>query len=538
MFTNDYQELNFLASTKITLKNLFLNDKNRLESFSIKYKDLYFDFSKQLIDRNIFAKLVDLAVSAELEKKINHLFSGEQLNFTEQRSVLHTALRDLDANIIINNNNVSDAIRTSLTKMELFCNNIHNNKILGYSGKKIINIVNIGIGGSDLGPRLAISALKDYQVHNINVYFISSIDIDGVYDVLKVIDPETTIFIITSKTFSTIETITNANTIKQWFLRSTTDEKNVKKHFIGITANSKKAIEFGILEENIFDFWDFIGGRFSLCSAVGLSIALYIGFANFKKILSGAQAMDNHFKNTTDFTKNIPVVFALISIWNINFLKFSTNVVSPYNTRLSLLPSYIQQLEMESNGKSVDVDGKSIDYNTCPIIWGADGINGQHAYYQLLHQGTSTHPMDIVLFKDAKNKNILHQNILYANAIAQAEAFMKGKSEEEAFNELINLNIDFKEATFLSKFKSFKGNRPTNMLVFEKLDPFNFGMLIALYEHKTFVEGVIWNINSFDQMGVELGKQLANNILLDIKKDERMKHDESTDNLIKICFDE
>lgn len=535
MFKNHYQELKLLASNNIRIKDLFKTNKNRLNDFSIKYNDLFLDFSKQLIDKPIFDALINLATSSGLEAKINSLFVGDKINFTENRSVLHTALRDLTSNTIVDNN-ISNAIHKSLNKMELFCNNIHNKKTLGYTDKVITDIVNIGIGGSDLGPRLAISALKDYQVNNINVHFISSIDIDGVCDVLKIVNPETTMFIVTSKTFSTIETITNANTIKKWFLKYTKNEDDIKKHFIAITTNSKKAQDFGIIEDNIFDFWDFVGGRFSLCSAVGLSVALYIGFANFKKILLGANSMDNHFRNTTHFNKNIPIILALITIWNFNFLNFSTQVISPYNIRLSLLPFYIQQLEMESNGKSIDSEGNNVNYSTCPVIWGADGINGQHAYYQLLHQGTSKHPMDIILFKNISNKNTLHQDILYANAIAQAEAFMNGKTKEDAFKELININMDSNKAAFLSTFKSFQGNIPTNMIVFEKLDPFNFGMLIALYEHKTFVEGVIWNINSFDQMGVELGKQLANNILYNINKNTVGEHDESTKNLIKICF--
>ncbi len=419
-----------------------------------------------------------------------------------------------------------------------FSEKLHNSQHLGYTGQKITDIVNIGIGGSDLGPVLICQALKPYRKNNLNIHFISSVDGYQILDVLDQLDPATTLFIIASKTFTTLETLTNANTAREWFLQhSNNNLAAIKQHFVAVSTNREAVTKFGISLENMFCFWDFVGGRYSLWSAIGLSIIVYIGFDNFSELLSGAAAMDQHFRHTTNLRHNMPVLLALIGIWYINFYDYNTQIISPYNTRLTRFPAYIQQLEMESNGKAVDKYGNQLSYKTCPVVWGDSGINGQHAYYQLLHQGTSICPMDIILALADKFSNKEHNQILQASAIAQAEAFMVGRTYEVALQELLSSGISHDRAEFLAKHKTFRGNRPTNMIILPEISPYYLGNLIALYEHKTFVQGIIWNINSFDQWGVELGKQLTQTVLSDIKSGTvSPQHDNSTIELIKRCW--
>jgi glucose-6-phosphate isomerase len=415
-----------------------------------------------------------------------------------------------------------------------FANRLHNHQHVGYSGKIITDIVNIGIGGSDLGPHLVCEALKPYRKNKLNVHFISSVDGYQMLDILNDLNPETTLFIIASKTFTTQETMTNATSVRAWFLAHTNNNHAaIKKHFVACSTNATAVANFGIDPVNMFEFWDFVGGRYSLWSAIGLPIMLYIGEENFLALLAGAKAMDQHFQYTTDLTQNMPVIMALISIWYINFYHYPTQVILPYNTRLSKLPDYLQQQQMESNGKSIGMNGDTLSYQTCPVIWGGSGINGQHAYFQLLHQGTQIHPLDIIVTTSSKNSDEKHNAILVANAIAQAEAFMCGKTTAMAKNELLVQGVDVTAAEILARHKTFNGNRPSNMLFLKELSPYYLGQLIALYEHKTFVQGIIWGINSFDQWGVELGKELAKTILANIDAGTVTAHDKSTTGLIK-----
>lgn len=544
--TNHFKEI---GQTPII--EFFNQDKSRAKNFTLDFNGLTFDFSKNNITQQTVQYLVDLANESNLDEQIKAMFSGEPINNTEQRSVLHTALRAPEntdtrhceqseviplyekSPLMINGQNVTKAIHDVLRHMQSFSQQVHNGTFLGYSGKKITDIVNIGIGGSDLGPHLICEALKPYRQNKLNVHFISNVDGYELYDKLVDLNPETTLFVIASKTFTTQETMTNAESVRTWFLEHAKEEQYIKQHFVAVSTNIKAVVDFGIDKNNIFEFWDFVGGRYSSWSAIGLSIVLYIGFENFKQLLDGARAMDQHFYETTDYTQNLPVMLALISLWYINFFNYKTTVISPYNARLSRFPAYIQQLEMESNGKSVDKNGMWLNYDTCPVIWGGSGINGQHAYYQLLHQGTSICPMDIIIALSEPHSNKTHQDILVSNAFAQAEAFMCGKDQQSSTDKLIRSGMNQSEALKLAAHKIFPGNRPTNMLLLPEITPYYLGMLIALYEHKTFTQGVIWNINSFDQMGVELGKELAQTILHDINSHEVTVHDSSTTSLIK-----
>jgi glucose-6-phosphate isomerase len=515
---------------KLSLLDLFTAQKNRVEAFNLSYDGLYFDFSKNNITNETLDLLINLAKEQGLEAQIEAMFSGEKINNTENRAVLHTALRaDVTHGVMVDDKDVMSDIRHVLLQIQQFSNKLHSGGHLGYTGKPITDIVNIGIGGSDLGPVLASQALKPYRQSSQSIHFISSVDGYQIYDTLAELNPETTLFIIASKTFGTEETMTNAATARSWFLKSAKNTKHIQQHFLAVSTNAKAVAEFGIDCKNMFQFWDFVGGRYSVCSAIGLSVALYIGYDNFRLLLDGARAMDEHFySHKHDLRHNLPAILALIGIWNHNFFNYTTQIISPYNIQLKHFPAYVQQLEMESNGKSVNKNGDKITgYHTCPVIWGDSGINGQHAYYQLLHQGTAISPMDIIIalscdFSDKSDESyddiLAHNDILVANAFAQAEAFMCGKTYEMAYEELVKSGITEDRATFLAKHKVFGGNRPTNMLTLPEISPYYLGMLIALYEHKTFVQGVIWDVNSFDQMGVELGKQLANTILADIHK--------------------
>ncbi|MCX8514539.1 MAG: hypothetical protein RL017_493 [Pseudomonadota bacterium] len=520
-----------------TLKDLFNQEPDRAEKFNLKVNGLNLDYAKNNITSTTVDLLLELAQEVNIVDKIKAMFHGQKLNNTENRAVLHTALRSKAQSIMVDGVNVMQPITAVLERMKNFAHKLHQNIHLGYSGKNITDIVNIGIGGSDLGPNFVCEALKPFRKNNLNVHFISSVDGYHILDCLNSLNHETTLFVIASKTFTTQETITNAHTARNWFLNKTNNNKAaIKNHFIAASTNTQAVKEFGIDPDNMFEFWDFVGGRYSLWSAIGISIILYIGFDNFEQLLSGARDMDQHFLNTTDLTKNMPVILALIGIWYINFYNYSALVISPYNTRLKKFPAYIQQLEMESNGKSLDKYGNSINYKTCPIIWGDSGINGQHAYYQLLHQGTSIYPMDIILALSDKYSNLEHNQILQANAIAQAEAFMVGKTFDQAKAELIQQNYQGQNIDMLAKHKMFNGNRPTNLLTFNEISPNTIGNLVALYEHKTFVQGIIWQINSFDQWGVELGKQLAKTILHDIQQQKASEHDSSTTKIINSCI--
>lgn len=507
MFTQ-LKDLNKIEQAR-TILDLFKQDSNRLEKFSRQYKGLYYDFSKNNISDKNLDNLLDLANKCNLKQKINDMFSGVKINTTEDRAVLHIALRS-NQDLLINNKNIQKDIKTVQAKMENFCKNVHNGSFTGYSGKKINTIVNIGIGGSDLGIVLTSEALYNYRKDDMNIHFISSVDLEMAKQVLANINPETTIFIIASKTFTTQETSINAHFVRSWFESQIAENINskdaIKKHFLAVSNNLEGCLKFGIAEENIFLFWDFVGGRYSIWSAVGLALVLYIGYENYVNMLSGAKAMDDHFKNN-DFLDNIPVLMALVGIWNINICDYKSLLISPYNYCLRSLPAYLQQLEMESNGKSTSLQGNLISYQTSPVVWGNSANNAQHAYYQMLHQGTQTIPVDIIIAKPNQD-----DNVLFANAVAQSQAFMQGEDNDD-------------------KHRLFKGNKPNNFIIIDAISPYYIGMLIAMYEHKVFVQGAIWDINSFDQMGVELGKRLTNKILNESYKNDIT--DDSTEYLIQ-----
>jgi len=512
-----------------SIRNLFKENPLRSNDFSIEWEDFYVDFSKNIINSKTIKLLIELCKEVDLKNSIDKYFSGVKINSTENRSVLHTALRAKEK-IFLENIDISKNLKEVKNKLKKFSNKIISGKFKSSSEKKITDIVNIGIGGSDLGPVMVTNALKYYTNH-LKIHFISNIDGDHVVETLKKINPETTLFIIVSKTFTTQETITNANSIKKWFL-SKYPNGDVSKHFIAVSSSVEKAKKFGILEKYIFPMEDWVGGRFSFWGSVGLSIMLSIGPDNFEEILEGAYEMDKHFKNRP-FEKNIPVILALISIWYNNFFKAETEVVIPYSEYLKFLPSYLQQAVMESNGKNYDRNGNPISYETGNIIWGSTGTNSQHAFFQLLHQGTKFIPSDFIGFiKPLNNKNDHHEKLM-SNFFAQTEALMNGKTEDEVLKELNELKYSKDQIKRVLPFKIFNGNKPSNSILINKLTPKSLGKLICLYEHKIFVQGVIWNIFSFDQWGVELGKKLAKNILNEIQSDNKFSHDESTKNLIE-----
>ncbi len=502
--TDHFSEIN-----NVHLKHLFGNDKNRKEKFSISVGDFEFDFSKNRITEQTLAYLIDLSNEVDLKSAIDAYFSGEKINVTEQRAVLHTALRNQSKeNIVVDGVNILPEISETLAKMESFSEKVISGNWKGYTNKKITDIVNIGIGGSDLGPDMVVEALAYYKNH-LNTHFVSNIDGDHTQEILKKLNPETTLFIIVSKTFTTQETLTNATTIKKWFLQ-TAKESDISKHFVAVSTNLTAVQNFGISKNNIFPMWDWVGGRFSLWSAVGLSINLAIGFKNFKNLLVGAYEMDMHFKNTP-FTENAPVISSLIGIWYTNFFNTETEVILPYTQYLTKLAPYLQQAIMESNGKSVDRNGHKIDYQTGNIIWGSTGTNAQHAFMQLLHQGTKLIPADFIGFKESLCGNEEHHAKLMANFYAQTQALAEGKTIEEAHLDL-KIQGNFENLENLLPYKVFDGNKPSTTILIKKLTPKNLGCLIAYYEHKIFVQGIIWNIYSYDQFGVELGKELAQKI--------------------------
>lgn len=516
-----------------TIAQLFENDPERFEKYSINQEDILFDFSKNKIDDQLWQELLELAKDTNLKSAIDSMFNGEVINMTEKRSVLHTALRYFgDGEIKSEGKNVIPLIKNVLHNMKQFCDKIHSGEHRGYTGKKIKHIVNIGIGGSDLGPVMVTEALKPYWVSDIEAHFVSNIDGTHIAEVFKKIDPEATLFLIASKTFTTQETMTNAQSAKDWFLNSGGRKEDVALHFAALSTNAKSVSEFGIDTANMFEFWDWVGGRYSLWSAIGLSIALTIGYDNFEQILKGGYSMDNHFKNT-EFSKNIPVLMALIGIWNCNFLGADTEAILPYDQYLHRFAAYFQQGNMESNGKSVDRNGHKVKYQTGPVIWGEPGTNGQHAFYQLIHQGTKIIPCDFIAPAISHNPISDHHPILLSNFFAQTQALAMGKNLEQVENEMRKNGDDEDKINSIAPFRVFDGDRPTNSILVRKVTPYSLGQMIAMYEHKIFVQGVIWNIFSFDQWGVEYGKQLANNILPVLQDEEIVtKFDSSTNGLI------
>jgi len=506
--------------------SLFEKDGARADKFSIQWHDFYVDYSKNRIDEGTMKLLVQLADECHLKEAIEKYFGGDLINNTEKRAVLHTALRAPENSVInVDGKNVMPEVAAVKHKIKQFSEEVISGKRKGYSGKAFTDVVNIGIGGSDLGPAMVTEALKFYKNH-LNVHFISNVDGDHVFETIKHLNPETTLIVIVSKTFTTLETLSNALTVKEWFLKSGS-EKDIAKHFVAVSTNLQEIDKFGIDPDNVFPMWDWVGGRFSLWSAVGLSIALSVGYDNFDKLLKGAHAMDEHFR-TAPFEKNIPVVLALLSVWYNNFYGAESQAIIPYTQYLHRLAAYLQQGIMESNGKQTDRDGNPIPYQTGVIIWGEPGTNSQHAFFQLIHQGTKLIPTDFIGFKHSLHGNTDHHNKLMANFFAQTEALLKGKTEAEVRKEMGD-----KVNEALVPFKVFTGNRPTTSFLIDKLTPESLGSLIAMYEHKIFVEGVIWNIYSYDQWGVELGKQLASKILKDIAAPEISAHDSSTTNLLK-----
>jgi glucose-6-phosphate isomerase len=515
------------------LRDLFKEDPERFKKYSFTFHDILVDLSKNIITDETLKLLLQLADECKVKEGIKAMFHGDLINETEGRAVLHTALRNFsDAPVFSAGKNVMDDVKGVLAQMKTFCGKVHTGEWKGFTGKKIKYIVNIGIGGSDLGPYMVTEALKPYWVEGIQAYFVSNVDATHIAETLKKVTPEETLFLIASKTFTTQETMTNAFTARDWFLKSAIHEEHVAKHFAALSTNESEVTKFGIKKENMFQFWDWVGGRYSLWSAIGLSIALTIGFQNFEELLKGANATDIHF-NETPFEKNIPLLLALISLWYINFFGSQSEAILPYDQYLHRFAAYFQQGNMESNGKSVDRNGEPVTYATGPIIWGEPGTNGQHAFYQLIHQGTILIPCDFIATAISHNPISDHHQKLLSNFFAQTEALMNGKSEEDVRNELIKQAKKSEHIAKLAPYKIFEGNRPTNSILIKELNPFSLGQLIALYEHKIFVQGVIWNIFSFDQWGVELGKQLANKILPELENDSLVEtHDASTNGLI------
>ena len=519
------------AKNDFELRTLFQYNAERFQQFSLQKENYLFDFSKNLIDNRTFDLLQNLAEECNLKSAIDSMFNGEKINETEGRAVLHTALRDFsEEEILVDGENIKPAIKKVLNQMKSFSDKIISGEHKGFSGKEITDVVNIGIGGSDLGPVMVCSALKHFKTR-LNVHFVSNVDGNHIAEVLKNLDAETTLFIIASKTFTTQETMTNAESAKSWFLEKGRD-KEVAKHFVALSTNTEAVKKFGIAEENIFEFWDWVGGRYSLWSAIGLSIVLAVGYENFEELLKGANETDTHFK-TADFKENVPVLMGLLGIWYRNFFSAGSYAILPYSQYLDRFAAYLQQADMESNGKCVDRNGDFVEYETGPIIWGEPGTNGQHAFYQLIHQGTELIPADFIAYAKSANDISDHQEILLANFFAQTEALAFGKNGVEAKEELLKSGKSEEETNGLLNYKVFHGNTPTNSLFFNELTPFSLGQLIALYEHKIFVQGVIWNVFSFDQFGVELGKVLAGKILAELKSKEPINsHDSSTNGLM------
>ncbi|WP_072348828.1 glucose-6-phosphate isomerase [Bizionia paragorgiae] len=530
ILTQSWKKLkaHFLTNSSVHMNDLFEQDPKRFEKFSIDFEDLLFDYSKNRITEETIALLVELANECQLDKAIRALFEGEKINETEDRAVLHTALRTFsDEEIVVDNENITPLVLNERKRVKELCEQIHSGTWTGYSGKKIKNVVNIGVGGSDLGVVMVTEALKPYWEKGITPFFISNVDSANLLEVLEQINFEETLFIISSKTFTTLETSTNAESIKALFLEECKDDTFVHKHFIAVTGNKIAANEFGIPNENVFEIWDWVCGRFSLWGSIGMSIALTVGYENYEQLLKGANAADQHFKNEA-FDKNIPILMGLLSIWYINFFNAQSEVVLPYAHNMSKFVAYLQQAAMESNGKNKDRNGNPIDYTTGVVVWGGAGTNGQHSFHQLLHQGMLFIPCDFIVPVNSKNKQADHQEKLLSNALAQPEALKKGRTLEEVEE------IHEKTNQQINSFKVFEGNKPSNTILIKELNPYNLGSLLAFYEHKVFVQGVIWNIFSFDQWGVELGKELSTSKLKAIQKRKvEEKFDASTEGLLE-----
>jgi len=522
----------------VSMKDMFHEDADRFSKFSATLDEIVFDYSKNRINDKTLGLLLRLAEQCKVKEAIEAMFNGDKINETENRSVLHVALRNFSKEPMYSEGkDVMPQVKKVLRQMKNFCDKIHSGEWRGYSGKKIRYIVNIGIGGSDLGPLMVTEALKPYWMEDIQTYFVSNVDGTHIVETLKKVKPERTLFLVASKTFTTQETMTNAHTAREWFLKKAKDEKHIAKHFAALSTNEKEVVKFGIDKKNMFEFWDWVGGRYSLWSAIGLSIALTIGYKNFEQLLKGGHETDKYFR-TTAFEENISVLMALIGLWYSNFFGSQTEAILPYDQYMHRFAAYFQQGDMESNGKSVDRNGEPVNYSTGPIIWGEPGTNGQHAFYQLIHQGTLLIPCDFIVPAQSHNPIGDHHQKLISNFFAQTEALMNGKTDEEAQKELEKAGSTAEEIAKILPFKVFAGNKPTNSILIKKITPFTLGELIALYEHKIFVQGVIWNIFSFDQYGVELGKQLANRILPELENEDRIEtHDSSTNNLINIYKD-
>jgi glucose-6-phosphate isomerase len=516
------------------LNDLFAEDPSRAERMSAQACGLHLDYSKNRVTDETLSLLCRLATAAGLEQRIAAMFAGEPINTTEGRAVLHTALRRPPVPpLTVAGQDVSADIAAVRARIRAFSDKVRSGYWRGYTGRPITDIVNIGIGGSDLGPVMVCEALKPFGHPGLRMHFVSNVDGVQIDDVLAEVSPDTTLFIVASKTFTTQETLTNANAAREWLIGHAGSEAAVARHFVAVSTNGDAVLAFGIDSANMFGFWDWVGGRYSLWSAIGLPIVLQIGAERFDELLAGAHAMDEHFRSTP-FDRNLPVIMALIGVWNIDFLGATTHVIAPYHQRLHRLPAYLQQLDMESNGKSVRLDGSVVDCDTSPVIWGEPGINGQHAYFQMLHQGTRIAPVDFIGVLEPPGRCAHAHRIAFANMVAQAEALMRGKTGAEVAAELRSAGLDAARIRALVPHRSFPGNRPSNTLLLERLDPQTLGALIALYEHRTFVQGVVWGINSFDQWGVELGKQLASRVLDELSSDDnRHPHDASTCRLIE-----
>lgn len=528
----EYLSNHLVDMADIHMKDLFAKDPERFKKFSIQFNDIFVDYSKNRIDDKTIALLLQLAKECDLENAINSMFNGEGINETEDRAVLHTALRNRsNTPVFIDGKDIMADVNEVLAKMKKFSEAIISGNWKGYTGKAITDVVNIGIGGSDLGPVMVTEALKAYKNH-LNLHFVSNVDGTHIVETLKKVNPETTLFLVASKTFTTQETMSNAHSARNWFLASGATDADVAKHFAALSTNADGVGKFGIDTENMFGFWDWVGGRYSLWSAIGMPIALSIGFDKFEELLTGANEMDKHFRETA-FEQNIPVILALLGVWYNNFFEAETQAILPYDQYMHRFAAYFQQGDMESNGKYVDRNGEPVNYQTGPVIWGEPGTNGQHAFYQLIHQGTKLIPCDFIAPAQSHNPLGEHHNMLLSNFFAQTEALMNGKSEEEVIAELKGKSQE--EIEKIAPFKVFQGNRPTNSILVKKITPKVLGSLIAMYEHKIFVQGVIWNIFSFDQWGVELGKQLAGKILPELKGgNDITSHDSSTNGLINL----
>jgi len=525
----------FNAIKDVEMKQWFNDDANRANQFTIKWDDFLVDFSKNRLTKETLELFSDLAKEVDLKGAIDAYFSGDRINRTEGRAVLHTALRaPSDAKVEFEGSDIIPEINAVKQQIEAFTNEVVNGQRKGFTGKAFTDVVNIGIGGSDLGPAMVVDSLQYYKNH-LNTHFVSNVDGDHVNEIIKKLNPETTLFVIVSKTFTTQETLSNANTLRDWFLKSA-DSAAVAQHFVAVSTNIEKVEAFGIEAANIFPMWDWVGGRFSLWSAVGLSISLSVGYQNFEGLLTGAHKMDNHFKNE-DFDANIPVILAFISIWYNNFFQVESEAIIPYTQYLNQFATYLQQAIMESNGKSIDRNGNPVDYQTGTIIWGEPGTNSQHAFFQLIHQGTKLIPADFIGFAKSLHGNKEHQDKLMSNFFAQTEALLNGKTKAEVLQELKASGANDETIAQLLPFKIFEGNKPTNTIFVNQLTPESLGKLIAMYEHKIFVQGVIWNIYSYDQFGVELGKQLAGKILKELENTATENHDSSTQNLINYYKD-